>query len=66
MQLLSNRGLFDTGLKIRCLNLPDEFIDQDTPENMYKMAGLDCNSIVEKIEDLLKSNVVIVKNKKLS
>ena len=35
---------------------------------MYKKAGLDCDSIIEKVEDVLRSNVVIVKNviKKLS
>jgi hypothetical protein len=30
---------------------------------MYKKAGLDCGSIVEKAEDVLRSNVVIAKNK---
>ena len=29
---------------------------------MYKVAGLDAKSIVEKIENALKSNVVIAKN----
>ena len=32
MQLLSDRGVFDTGLKFRSMILPDIFIDQDTPE----------------------------------
>ncbi len=39
-------GLLDCGLKIRALLLPDRFIDQDTPERMYEIAGLDANSIV--------------------
>ena len=63
MQLLSNRGFFDKGLKFRSMTLPDKFLDQDTPEQMYKKAGLDCDSIVEKAEDVLRSNVVIAKNK---
>jgi 1-deoxy-D-xylulose-5-phosphate synthase len=42
---------------------PDLFLDQDTPDTMYKKAGLDCNSIVEKIENVLKSNIVLAKNK---
>ena len=46
--------------------LPDKFIDQDTPENMYKVAGLDSESIVQKVEDVLNSNIVIAKNKNLS
>ena len=63
MQMLSERGVFDKGLKMRSMILPDKFIDQDTPEEMYKAAGLDCDSIVEKIETILKSNVIVAKNK---
>ena len=62
-QLLSDRGVFDNGLKFRSMILPDTFIDQDTPEAMYKKAGLDSSSIVSKIEDLLKSNIIVAKNK---
>ena len=43
--------------------LPDIFIDQDSPEAMYKKAGLDSLSIVNKIEDVLKSNIILAKNK---
>jgi 1-deoxy-D-xylulose-5-phosphate synthase len=39
-------GLLDRGLKIRTLVLPDRFIDQDTPERMYEIAGLDSKAIV--------------------
>jgi 1-deoxy-D-xylulose-5-phosphate synthase len=62
-QLLSERGVFDKGLKFRSMILPDLFIDQDTPDAMYKKAGLDYNSIVEKIENVLKSNIVLAKNR---
>jgi len=62
-QLLSDRGVFDKGLKFRSMFLPDLFLDQDTPDAMYKKAGLDCNSIVEKIENVLKSNIVLAKNR---
>jgi len=62
-QLLSDRGVFDKGLKFRSMVLPDLFLDQDTPDEMYKKAGLDCDSIVEKIENVLKSNIVLAKNK---
>ena len=34
MKLLSDRGVFDKGLKFRSMFLPDIFIDQDTPEKM--------------------------------
>ena len=63
MQLLSERGVFDTGLKFRSMILPDIFIDQDIPEKMYEIAGLDSKSIVKKIEDTLNSNIIFAKNK---
>jgi 1-deoxy-D-xylulose-5-phosphate synthase len=63
--LLSERGIFDKGLKIRSMILPDQFIEQDTPENMYKIAGLDAQSIEQKAIEALKSNIVIPKIKKL-
>ena len=63
MQLLSDRGVFDTGLKFRSMILPDIFIDQDTPEKMYELAGLDCLSIVNKVEEILNSNIILAKNK---
>ena len=65
-KLLSDREFFDKGLKFRSMILPDKFLDQDTPEEMYKTAGLDCDSIVQKVENILNSNVVIAKNKNLS
>ena len=63
MQLLSGRGVFDTGLKFRSMILPDIFIDQDTPVKMYEVAGLDNLSIIKKVEDTLNSNVILAKNK---
>ena len=62
-QMLSERGFFDKGLKIRSMILPDQFIDQDTPENMYKTAGLTAEAIEQKVLDALKSNIVISKIK---
>ncbi len=63
MQLLSERGVFDTGLKFRSMILPDIFIDQDTPSKMYEVAGLDNLSIVKKVEETLNSNIILAKNK---
>ncbi len=62
-QMLSERGIFDKGLKIRSMILPDKFIDQDTPENMYKIAGLDAEAIEQKALSALKSNIVVHKTK---
>ena len=63
MQLLSDRGVFDTGLKFRSMILPDIFIDQDTPEKMYEIAGLDSLSIATKVEETLNSKIILAKNK---
>jgi len=65
-QMLSERGVFDKGLKIRSMVLPDQFIDQDTPENMYKIAGLNAEAIEQKAINALKSNIVISKKKQSS
>jgi len=64
-QMLAERGFFDKGLKIRSMILPDQFINQDTPENMYKAAGLDAESIEQKVLETLSSNIVIPKIKNL-
>jgi 1-deoxy-D-xylulose-5-phosphate synthase len=63
MQFLSDRGVFDKGIKFRSMILPDVFIDQDTPEKMYEKAGLDSLSIANKIEETLNSNIILAKNR---
>jgi len=65
-QMLSERGVFDKGIKIRSMILPDKFIDHDTPEKMYKIAGLDAEAIEQKAIEALKSNIVIPKVKKFN
>ena len=39
-QLLAEEGVFDRGLKFRSMVLPDIFIDQASPADMYAVAGL--------------------------
>ena len=63
MQFLSDRGVFDKGLKFRSMFLPDIFIEQDTPEKMYEIAGLDSLSIANKVEETLNSNIILAKSK---
>ena len=60
---LFENNLLDKELKFRSMILPDKFIDQDNPELMYKLAGLDAKSIEEKVLDLLNSNIVLQKQK---
>ncbi len=60
-QFLSEKNLLDSNLKFRSMILPDRFIDHDKPELMYKYAGLDANSIEDKVIDILNSKVLIKK-----
>ena len=48
-QLLAEEGVFDNGLKFRSMVLPDTFIDQSSPHDMYAMAGLNADDIVTKV-----------------
>ncbi len=53
LQSLADQGLLDRGLKVRCMVLPDVFLDQDTPVAMYAKAGLDTRGIVDKVFEAL-------------
>ena len=57
LQALAEQGLLDQGLRIRCMILPDQFIDQDTPAAMYASAGLDARAIVAKVFEALGKDV---------
>jgi 1-deoxy-D-xylulose-5-phosphate synthase len=57
LQLVADQGILDHGLKIRCMVLPDVFIDQDSPATMYRKAGLDANGIVAKVFDALGKDI---------
>jgi 1-deoxy-D-xylulose-5-phosphate synthase len=63
IDFLTKKGLMDSNLKFRSMKLPDIFIDQDTPSNMYKTANLDSASIEEKVLDVLNSNIILQKQK---
>ncbi|MBI6630569.1 1-deoxy-D-xylulose-5-phosphate synthase [Pontibaca salina] len=52
-QLLAEAGVFDAGLKYRSMVLPDEFIDQASPDDMYKMAGMNAEQIEARVLDVL-------------
>jgi 1-deoxy-D-xylulose-5-phosphate synthase len=53
LQLLAERGVLDSGLKVRTMVLPDRFLDQDSTERMYAEAGLDAAAIVAKAFEAL-------------
>ena len=52
-QFLLENGVFDKGFKFRSMVLPDFFIDQSSPEDMYKQAGLNANNIEDLVLSLL-------------
>ena len=60
-KFLTDKNLLDNNLKLRNMVLPDKFIDQDKPEQMYKIAGLDSFNIVDKVLETLNSKVIIKK-----
>jgi 1-deoxy-D-xylulose-5-phosphate synthase len=53
LQALTQHGALDNGLKVRCMLLPDEFIEHDSPAAMYAAAGLDAKGIVAKVFEAL-------------
>jgi 1-deoxy-D-xylulose-5-phosphate synthase len=57
LQTLAEHGVLETGLRVRAMVLPDEFIDQDTPAAMYAYAGLDAKGIVAKVFEALGKDV---------
>jgi len=57
LQSLAEQGLLDQGLRIRCMMLPDRFIDHDSPAAMYAAAGLDAKAIVAKVFEALGKDV---------
>ncbi|MEM6940863.1 MAG: 1-deoxy-D-xylulose-5-phosphate synthase [Pseudomonadota bacterium] len=52
-QLLAEEGVFDRGLIYRSMVLPDIFIDQANPADMYAVAGLNAADIEAKVLKLL-------------
>ena len=53
LHFLAEEGVLDAGLKVRTLTLPDIFIDQDTPERMYDIAGLNGDNIYDAVKEVI-------------
>ncbi|MGB3553706.1 MAG: 1-deoxy-D-xylulose-5-phosphate synthase [Jannaschia sp.] len=56
--LLAEEGVFDEGLRYRSMVLPDAFIDQAGPRDMYASAGLNAEDIEARVLSLLKLGVI--------
>lgn len=52
-QLLLDEGVFDTGFRFRSMVLPDTFIDQASPADMYAVAGMNAPEIEAKVLEVL-------------
>ena len=52
-QLLADEAVFDKGLKFRSMVLPDTFIDQASPADMYAVAGMNAEQIIAKVLEVL-------------
>ncbi|MEL7257115.1 MAG: transketolase C-terminal domain-containing protein, partial [Pseudomonadota bacterium] len=52
-QCLAENEIFDRGLKFRSMVLPDVFIDQASPADMYAVAGLNASDIEAKVLEVL-------------
>ena len=52
-QLLSDQGVFDHGFGFRSMVLPDVFIDQASPREMYEQASLNAEHFEAKVLEVL-------------
>jgi 1-deoxy-D-xylulose-5-phosphate synthase len=52
-QLLAEAGVFDRGYCFRSMVLPDTFIDQSSPEDMYTTAAMNAPQIEAKVLEVL-------------
>jgi 1-deoxy-D-xylulose-5-phosphate synthase len=57
-QLLAEEGVFDRGLKYRSMVLPDIFIDQSSPADMYNSAAMNAEHIEAKVLGVLGVDVI--------
>jgi len=57
LQTLAEQGLLEGSTKVRCMMLPDVFIDHDSPAAMYAQAGLDAKGIVAKVFEALGKDI---------
>ena len=52
LQYLANAGHLDSGMKVRCLSLPDQLIDHDSQAGQLALAGIDSDGIAAALQRL--------------
>lgn len=60
LQAMAAQGLLDGKLKVRTMCLPDRFIDQAGPAEMYADAGLTALDIMSEVSRMLKRDTTVV------
>ncbi len=60
LQAMAAEGLLDRGLKVRTMCLPDRYIDQASPDEMYADAGLDVPGMVATAMSALQRDARVV------
>ncbi|MFY9212996.1 MAG: 1-deoxy-D-xylulose-5-phosphate synthase [Aestuariivita sp.] len=60
LQAMAAQGLLDGKLKVRTMCLPDRFIDQASPAEMYADAGLTALDIMSEVSRMLKRDTTVV------
>jgi len=60
MHVLARRGAFDKGLILRNVCLPDRFIDQASPAEMYAEAGMRAEDIAAEIRAALAGRAEVI------
>ncbi|MGC3940229.1 1-deoxy-D-xylulose-5-phosphate synthase [Roseobacter sp. EG26] len=60
LQEMAAHGLLDHGCRVRTLCLPDRFIDQAAPAEMYRDAGVDAEGIVQTVMDALQHDRKVI------
>jgi len=63
MEFLAEEKLLQ-GIEFIPLHLPDEFLDQDAPNNMYADAGLNAEQILQKLSKIKSLNINLKKSSK--
>ena len=58
---LAASGALDNGIRVRCVHLPDRFIDQASPAEMYADAGMTAQDIAGAARSALGLSDKIVK-----
>ncbi|MEM9550650.1 MAG: 1-deoxy-D-xylulose-5-phosphate synthase [Pseudomonadota bacterium] len=60
LQQMADQGLLDGRIKVRTMCLPDRFIDQASPAEMYADAGLTAEDIAARVRQVLAGTDTVV------